>query len=382
MLACLEQLDASFFSLYAKDMFKNVTDLNAVQLHAACANNWNVIYRALKAFLTQENFHDSYIEDINLDLIIQGDKGEMAGFFLSLISVVLMKKRYMWNQSLGNIQTSETYNLLKDLERALNVTEEIQDTPKLLHTLHEADRDDSQSLIDMITDLEKKLKMETESNSKMRNELDQKKEELDEVKKMHEQKTFDMEKMRIRLDALEQSQKEYYDTMAIQKDLNLLDSQIKKLEKREEDLEMENSFLRDKVNGQDKKIKELKEIESKYQVDENMRKKFEMVLEKNDLMAGEGRKKDLEIEGLKYQVELLKKNKEAIENALISTKNEKLKMDQEINNQSEEMKSKDQEIRNLEQIISKLKDNIEMNNIMSTQGTVTSPTFKHRGSIF
>lgn len=378
MLECLEQLDATFFSLYAKDMFKNVTDLNTIQLNAACENNWNVIYKALKSFLDKENLQDNYIDDIQLDLIIEGDKSELSGFFLCLISVVLMKKRYVWNQSLGKIQSSETYNFLKDLEKALNVTEEIDDTPKMTTSLTEADKDESQTLVDMITDLETKIKAETDSSSKLSRELETKKEELDEVKKLHEQKTFESEKMRVRLEALELSQKEYYDAMAIQKDLNLLDSQVKKLEKREEDLEMENSFLRDKINEQDKKIKELKEIESKYQVDENMRKKFEMVLERNDLMNVDSRKKDLEIEGLKYQVELLKKNKEAIENALITTKNEKLKLDQEVNNQGEEMKSKDQEIKNLEQIIHKLKDNIEVNNLLTTQNTLTSPTFKSK----
>ena len=179
--------------------------------------------------------------------------------------------------------------------------------------------------------------------------------------------------MRIRLEAFEQSQKEYFDAMAIQKDLTTLNDKVKKLEKREEDLEMENSFLRDKINEQDKKIKELKEIESRYLVDENMRSKFNMILERNETMNTESRKKELEIEGLKYQVELLKKNKDAIENALITSKNEKLKLDQKITNLHEELKVKDQEIDNLDKITVKLKENIEIN-FMSSQNTLCSPT--------
>ena len=377
MFDCLIQLDTNFFSVWAKDLFKNVSDLNPVQFQSAASNNWNVIYKAFKTFLERENFQDSYIEELNVDLILEGDKNEFFGFFLILISIMIIKKRYLWNQSLGRIQNSDHYNLLKNLEKTLAVNEEIHEEPK--HKLSEADRDESQTLVDMITDLEKKLKTEVEKSTRLKYDLDSKQDEVDEIRKMHEQKTFDMEKMKIRLEALEQSQKEYYDAMAIQKDHAMLVEQLKKLEKREEDLEMENSFLRDKINEQDKRIKELKEIESKYLVDENMRKKFEMVLERNDVLNVDSRKKDLELEGLKYQVELLKKNKEAMENALIVSKNDNMRLEQTVSGFHEELKAKDQDISNLDKIIVKLKENIEVN-MLTTQPTLMSPTFKNRSN--
>lgn len=380
MLNLLEQLDMAFFTVWNKDMFKNVSDLNEVQFRTASENNWNVIYKAFKSYLEKMRFQDSYIEDINLDLIIGGDGNEIFGFFLILISVILMKKNYVWNQSLGKIQNSDTYNLLKNLESTLSVAESQEDVTKPAPVMGEMERDEHQTLVEMIADLEKKLREEAHKSNLLVKELDMKKEEVDEIRKMNETKTFEIEKMKMRLEALEQTQKEYYDAMAIQKDLILLSDQVKKLEKREEDLEMENSFLRDKINEQDKKIKELKEIESKYQVEENMRKKFEMVLERNESMNTDSRKKDLEIEGLKYQIELLKKNKDAIESALIASKNEKLKLDQELSNFKEEVKSKEQEISNMERIIVKLKDNIEMTN-MSSQNTVVSPTMQHRSNL-
>lgn len=247
--------------------------LNSAQLAAVRANNWHIICKALRAFLEKEHFHDSYADDLNIELIVEGDKKEFFGFFLLLISVLVMKKSYFWNQSLGKVHNSNSYNLLKNLEKTLNgVEEETVEVEQQQKKVVEVERDDSQTLIDMITDLERKLKGKSEEVFKLIHDLELKNDEIDEVRKMHEMKTFEVEKMRIRLEAFEQSQKEYFDAMAIQKDLNLLSETNKKLEKREEDLEMENSFLRDKISEQDKKIKELKEVESKYLVDENMRK--------------------------------------------------------------------------------------------------------------
>ena len=378
MYELLSQLDNNFFSFWQKDLFKNANQLDDAQFLAVSSNNWNVIFKAFKAYVEKENFQDSYIEDINIDYIISGDRKEYFGFFLILISIIVMKKRYFWNQSLGKIHNSNSYNFLKNLEKTLNISEEVPEASH--HKLVEADRDESQTLIDMITDLERKLRSKTDEASRLRLELEQRLEEIDEVKKLHEQKTFDTEKMRIRLEALELSQKEYYDAMAIQKDCNLLAEKVKKLEKREEDLEMDNSFLRDRINEHDKKIKELKEIESKYNVDENMRKKFEMVLERNETMNTESRKKELEIEGLKYQVELLKKNKDAIENALITSKNEKLKLDQEINVLHEDLKAREQELSNTEKLMIKFRDAREID-LLSSQNTIMSPSNKMKSKI-
>lgn len=105
-----------------------------------------------------------------------------------------------------------------------------------------------------------------------------------------------------------------------------------------------------------------------------------MVLDRNEIMNTESRKKELEIEGLKYQVELLKKNKDAIENALITSKNEKLKLDQEVNNLQEELRSKEQEINNQDKIIVKLKENLEIH-MLSSQNTIMSPTTRTRSNL-
>lgn len=370
----LNQLDVNFFSVWRKDLFKNVTHLNSSQFDTLVTNNWTVIYKALKAYIEKESFNDSYVDDINLDLIAAGDKKEFFGFFLVLISILVMRKSYFWNQSLGKVQNSNSYNLLKNLEKTLNVTEEEEEEPMQKITEANRDQDENQTLIDMITDLERKLKVKSEEVAKLVHDLSLKQDEIDEVRKLHEQKTFDAEKMRMRLEALEQEHKEYFEALAFQKDLGLLTDQVKKLEKREEDLEMENSFLRDKINEQDKKIKELKEVESKYLVDENIRKKFDMVLERNENFNTEMRKKELEIEGLKYQVELLKKNKDAIENALIASKNEKIKLDLQISTLNEELRSKDQEISNQDRILARYKESHDLYHLNMQNSSPVSKT--------
>ena len=111
-----------------------------------------------------------------------------------------------------------------------------------------------------------------------------------------------------------------------------------------------------------------------------MRKKFEMVLERNETMNTESRKKELEIEGLKYQVELLKKNKDAIENALITSKNEKLKLDQEINVLHEDLKAREQELSNTEKLMIKFRDAREID-LLSSQNTIMSPSNKMKSKI-
>ena len=193
--------------------------------------------------MEKENFQDSYFE-LNINLIVKGDKGEYFSFFIVYISVMLIKKKYLWNQSIGLVSNSDSYNQLKALEHnvmgADNV-EEIEKKPV------EKEKDDSQTLVDMITDLQKNLKAEMEKSTQFKVAFDQKKDETDEIRRMLDQKSFDYEKMKMRMDALELSQKEYYDAMAMQNDHQKLQDQVKRLEKREEDLEIENSFLRDKV---------------------------------------------------------------------------------------------------------------------------------------
>ena len=373
---CLVQLDSKFFSVSGKDMFKNVDELNQTQFNSASMNNWNIIFKAFQSYLDKENFTDSYFEP-RIDEIMAGDKQAFFFFIVSFISVMLMKKRYLWNQSIGLVSNSDSYNYLKQLEASLTVPETDKDV-KEIQKQKEADRDENQTLVNMVSDLQKSLKEEREKSAQFKSAYDVKKDEVDEIKKMLDQKSFDLEKMKIRVEALELSQKEYYDAMAVQVDHTKLTETIKRLEKREEDLEMDNSFLRDKIAEQDKKIKELREIEGKFLAEESMRKKFDMVLERNDALNVEARKKDLEIENLRYQVEILKKSKEALEAALSKAKNENISLEQQMVRMNEELRAKDQDIANLDRIIVKLKENLELN-MMQGQA---SPIAKTKSMIY
>lgn len=313
--------------------------------------------------------------ELIIDLVIRGDKNEIFGFFIAFISVILIKKKYLWNQSIGLVSNSDSYNYLKELEQS--VSTEVDEPKEKKQTTPE--KDDSQTLVDMITELQKTVKSEAERNSQLKQAFESKKEEADEIRKLLDQKSFDLEKMKMRMEALEMSQKEYYDAISMQNDHTKLLDQVKKLEKREEELEIENSFLRDKVAEQDKRIKELKEIEAKYSIEESMRKKFDMILERNEALNGDLRKKELEIEGLKYQVEILRKSKEAIETALTNARTENMKLDQHIINLNEELKAKEQEINNLDKIIIKLKEQLDLN-MMNSQ-PMQSPMVRKRGAL-
>lgn len=371
---CLVQLDSKFFSISGKDLFKNVDDLNQTQFSSASMNNWNIIFKSFQNYLDKENFTDSYFEP-KIDEIMAGDKQAFFFFIVSFISVMLMKKRYLWNQSIGLVSNSDSYNYLKQLEATLTVPETDKDV-KEIKKQKDLDRDENQTLVNMVSDLQKSLNEEKEKSTQFKISFDSKKEEVDEIKKLLDQKSFEYEKMKIRVDALELSQKEYYDAMAVQTDHSKLTETIKKLEKREEDLEMENSFLRDKISEQDKRIKELREIEGKFLAEESMRKKFDMVLERNDALNVEARKKDLEIENLRYQVEILKKSKEALEAALSKSKNENMSLEQQLVSLNEAVRSRDQDIANLDRIVMKLKENLELNMMQ----TVASPMAKTRSS--
>lgn len=372
---CLVQLDGKFFSVWGKDMFKNVEDLNKTQFSSASMNNWNIIFKAFQNYLDKENFTDSYFEP-KIDELLAGDKQAFFFFLVSFISIMLMKKRYLWNQSIGLVSNSDSYNYLKELESTLTVAPEPEKDDKQIQKQKDADRDENQTLVNMVSDLQKSLKDENEKSSKLKSSFDSKKEEVDEIRKLLDQKSFDFEKMKIKVDALELSQKEYYEAMAVQGDHNKQTEQIKRLEKREEELEMENSYQRDKIAEQDKKIKELREIEGKFLAEESMRKKFDMVLERNDALNVEARKKDLEIENLRYQVEILKKSKEALEAALSKSKNENISLEHQLISKTEDIRSKDQDIANLERVIVKLKENLELNMMQN----MSSPLAKTKSS--
>ncbi len=372
---CLCQLDQAFFTTYGRELFRNVDDLNQTMFNSAATNNWGIIQKAFQAFLQRDNYQEAYLE-LNIDLIVKGDKNELFGFFIAFISVVLIKKKYLWNQSIGLVSNSDSYNYLKELEENVIGGETDESKNKKPVT---SEKDDSQTLVDMITDLQKNLKAEIEKSSQFKQAFDSKKDEADEIRKMLDQKSFDLEKMKMRMEALELSQKEYYDAIAMQNDHTKLLDTVKKLEKREEELEIENSFLRDKVAEQDKRIKDLKEIEAKYSIEESMRKKFDMILERNEILNSDLRKKELEIEGLKYQVEILRKSKEAIEVALTNARAENMKLDQQIINLNEELKAKEQEINNLDKIIIKLKEQLDLN-MMNSQ-PMQSPMVRKRGTL-
>lgn len=352
---CLMQLDNHYFSTFAKKLFKNLEGLNAGQLKNAAKNNWEVIHSSMEGYLAKENFTDLDFE-LNVEQILQDDKFETFGYLISYFSVLLNKKRYVWNQTIGQVSDSDSYNQLKTLEANLlggNEGEQVVEK-------EEPEQDENQKLVNMVTDLQNSLKLEKEKAASLKVQFDNKKDEYEETRKLLDQKSFDLEKMRLRNEQLEVTQKEYYDAIAIQQDSAKMKEKLKRLEKHEEDLEIENSFLRDKISEQDKKIRELKEIEGKYIVEEGMRKKFDMILERNESLVAEQRKKDLEMEGLKYQVEILKKAKEALENALGTIKNEMSKQEQEMSIMKEELKAKDQEIHNLDRIIVTLKDKLEV----------------------
>ena len=101
-----------------------------------------------------------------------------------------------------------------------------------------------------------------------------------------------------------------------------------------------------------------------------------MICERNEYLTSDIRKKELEIEGLKYQVEILKKSKE-INEATISAMNlEKVKSEQAIMSLHDEIKMKDQQNLSLDRIIIKLKEQLEVN--IMTANSITpsgsSPT--------
>ena len=361
-------LDKNYFVIWEKDLFKNTGHLSEAQLQTACNNNWQIVYKSFTTWLEKESFHDSYF-DLSIEQILAGDPGEYFGYFIAYISVILIKNKYLWNQSVGNISDSNSYNYLKSLEDNLTGVDDTVDTGEK-EKMKEGVRDENQTLVDMITDLKNKLKSEEEKVKNLRFELETKGEEAEEIKKMFEMKSFEVDKMRLKLDALEQNQREQYEVIQTKTDqFKLLDT-VKKLEHREEELELNNSLLRDKVASLEKLIQELKEVESKFEVDDALRKKYDMVCERNDVINTDLRKKDLEIEGLKYQIELLKKNKEVLEANQSTLKLENMKLEQQIMSLMQEIHMKDQDNINLDRIIIKLKEQLELN-MMSSQGIMS-----------
>lgn len=356
---CLLELDRNYFSVWGNDLFKNLDSLTSQQALSVAQNNWSIIVKSFQTYLEKENFQEGYLE-VNPDLITAGDQGEFFSFFIIFISVVLVKKKYLWNQSIGLVSNSTSYNYLKDLEANLAVGGD-EGALSPVSKQKDRDRDENNTLANMITDLQKNLKEEMEKGKEIRLAYEQKKDENEEIKRQLDQKVFDYEKVKMRMEALELNQNEFYDAISIKKDYSRLTEQLSKAEKREEELEMENMSYREKIAAQEKKIRDLKETEAKYAVEQGLQTKFNMILEKNDGLLAEQRKKDLEIDGLNYQVELLKKSKEALELGLSNSKVDNMKLERQILALTEELKGKEQEIGNLDRIIIKLKENLEMN---------------------
>jgi hypothetical protein len=362
---CLCQLDANYFSSKGRDLFKNLSDLNQGQFRAAATNNWDVLYKSFQVYLESENYQDSFFE-LNIESILNGELSEYFGFFVSLISVMLIKKKYLWNQTLGNVNNSESYNYLKDLEANLAMSPgEEQAGAETIDKLEQEHRDENQALAAMVAELQKTLLEETQASSKIKQELANKKDENEEIKKLLDQRTFECEKMRYKMEALELSQKEYVEALTSKVDQSKLRESLRHAEKKEEELEIDNSFLRDKIAEQDKKIKELKEIEAKFMVEQSMRQKFDLVVERNDHLISEAKKKDLEMTGLRYQVELLKQSKETLESVLKTSNSELQNMEKMIQKFKEDLKSKEQEVANLDRIIIRMKEQFDVNTMAS-----------------
>src|SRR3990167_914742 len=186
---CLCQLDSQYFSVKNRDLFKNLSELNEGQFRAAASNNWDVVYKSLQLYLEKENYQDSYFE-LNIELILSGELSEYFGFFVSLISVLLAKKKYLWNQTLGNVTNSESYNYLKDLETnlAMNPADE-QAGANTIDKLEQEQRDENQALAAMVAELQKGLAQETEASTRLRKDLNTKKDENEEMRKLLDQRT-------------------------------------------------------------------------------------------------------------------------------------------------------------------------------------------------
>ena len=352
-------LDSNFFTVWEKDLFKDLAHLNATQKRTAHHNNWNIIHKALTNFLERDNFQDSYFE-LSIEQILENDPGEFFGYFIAFISVMLIKKRYLWSQSLGSVNDSDSYNYLRNLESSLTGAD-VESPEAQKESRKNEETDEKSKLVEMVSTLQQQLKEIEEKFGYSQVELEAKKEENEEMKKLIDVKVFENEKIKLRLQTLEQSQAEFYEAVKIKEENSSLVKKLKTAENNEEKLELENSLLREKLASLEKTILELKTIESRYQVDDGLRKKYDMVCERNEYLTSDIRKKDLEIEGLKYQVEILKKSKE-INEATISAMNlEKVKTEQTIMSLHDEIKMKDQQNLSLDRIIIKLKEQLEVN---------------------
>jgi len=367
-------LDSNFFSVWEKDLFKNLGHLNETQKQTANHNNWNIIHKSLTNYLEKENFQDSYFE-LSIEQILLNDPGEFFGYFIAFISIMLIKKRYIWSQSLGSINDSDSYNYLRNLETSLTGAE-VESPEAQKEIQQDEEKDERSKLVEMVSTLQRQLKEIEEKFGISQVELEAKKEENEEMKKLMDIKVFENEKIKLRLQTLEQSQAEFYEAIKIKEENSSLVKKLKAAENSEEKLELENSLLREKQASLEKTILELKTIESKYQVDDGLRKKYEMICERNEYLTSDIRKKELEIEGLKYQVEILKKSKEINETTISAMNLEKVKSEQAIMNLHDEIKMKDQQNLSLDRIIIKLKEQLEVN--IMTANSITpsgsSPT--------
>lgn len=353
-------IDQPYFSSWSKEFFFNTEGLTEEELEQLCNSNWTHLCKAFEIYMEKEKFHESYF-DIHVDLILKGDKGEYFGFFIALISVILIKKPYQWRQSLGEVSDSECYKYLKELEENLSSPEQEDSQAKggRMESHSEA-VNETIPLLNMISELEKQVKETTKKADEYKHNFIIKREENEEIKKLLELRSFELERSHQRVENLESMQNEFFKAQSIMEENSKLQSLLSKAELKAINLEGDNNELRNKLVAVQEEANRLRVLESKAAMEENLKQRFDVMVERVEALNLELRKKDLDIDGLKYQVEILKRSKESLEKVGRELKLENSRLEKGLVTLNEELQIKETDVNSLDKIIRNLKDKFEV----------------------
>lgn len=379
----LTLLDNGFFQNWENDIFTDFGHCEESQILLFSKENWFIITKALETFVEKTDMEEIQINSEINDLA-EGQDDEMLDFFFGVISIFLDKRKNIWLKGLSRIEDEGEVAILSKLQENIEKTpdqeieqEDLDQVPELDQpaqnfneyksfnrkdtidinspkkaTLVAGNSPNSSAILIKIDKLESQVVQLSGVKNSLRDEMDAKDKEIEKLLKIIQDTNNDMEKIKEMKTsyAKEAVEREKEKVKLIQHKLSLSEGQIELLE-----LEIKN--LKDGRAKAEKKVTDLRHFEAKFKdlknkliFDEDLRAKLSKV-------KREIRQKDIQMDGMKQNLELYKKQLDKLNQKWSEDRNEKYELQKENESLKTEVKQKIRENSDLESIIERLQRN-------------------------
>ena len=359
----LKLIDLEYFSAWEKDIFSDYEICEESQITLFSKENWFVITKSIDSYLEKIEMEEIQLNS-DIQLLADGDDDEMINFFFSLFTLFLIKKKELWDSSINKLTDPSDREYMQNIAQNILHDAGIEDNNNDDDLVQFDDSPDGKKRLELmghspgssailykVDSLESEVQNLKEEKKNLEDEIYQKDNEIERLTNSLQERNEDFKKIKeMRANnSKEELDKEKEKVAMLTHKLSLCEGQIDMLE-----FNLKNT--KDDKQKLEIKNSELLEFQAKFEDVKNHMKYNEDLKNRVSKMKREQRQKEIQMDGLKQNIELYKKQFESLNKKFSEEKDTRFNLMKENEDLKIKNKQNIREIEELENLVLKLKN--------------------------